>query len=325
MPDTPIRLSRRTLLAAAPALLAAPALARSAGPSETLQGAAFGTGWRVTLPVDAPRPPVARIAALLAEVDAQMSPWRADSEIGRFNRGAGGLTVTPGTAAVAGAALRLAEASGGAFDPTVGPLVGRWGFGPIAGESRPEGWRGIAVDDRTVAKDDGALTLDLCGIAKGHALDRLAALLLDAGTRDVLVDLGGELVAHGRHPSGRGWQVAVEDPREGTAGTAEILRLDGQAVATSGDRINGYTLAGRRYGHIIDSRSAEPVRGALASVTVIADDGTQADGWATALFAAGEDRGPALAEARGIAALFLSRQAGGLGRRMTAGFAAHLA
>ncbi|MBV0893040.1 FAD:protein FMN transferase [Paracoccus sp. Z118] len=325
MPDTPIRLSRRTLLAAAPALLAAPALARSAGPSETLQGAAFGTGWRVTLPVDAPRPPVARIAALLAEVDAQMSPWRADSEIGRFNGGLREMPVATDTAAVTRAALRLAEASGGAFDPTVGPLVSRWGFGPIAGESRREGWRGIEAGDRGIGKADAGLTLDLCGIAKGYALDRLAALLLDAGTRDVLVDLGGELAAHGRHPSGRDWHVAVEDPREGATGAAEILRLGGRAVATSGDKVNGYTLAGRRYGHIIDPPAAEPVAGALASVSVVADSGMEADGWATALFAAGEGRGPALAEARGIAALFLFRDGDGLRRHMTAALAAHLA
>jgi thiamine biosynthesis lipoprotein len=222
------------------------------------------------------------------------------------------------------AALAIAEASGGVFDPSVGPLVARWGFGVIAGEDRP-GWQGLSVLEDAVAKDRDGLTLDLCGIAKGRALDRMATLLADAGLTDFLIDLGGELYARGRHPSGRAWQAGVEDPRPGAARVAEVVRLDGNAVATSGDRANGYTFGGRRYSHIIDPRTRRPVAGDLASVSVIAEDAITADGWATALAAAGAKGGPVLARRRGIAALFLIRDGAGLRRIATGAFDTHLA
>ncbi len=217
-------------------------------------------------------------------------------------------------------ALRIAKASGGRFDPTVGPLVARWSFGLIHdGEIVSNGWREIDAGGRHLVRKRPGLTLDLCGIAKGHALDRMVALLLDAGLDHFLIDLGGELAARGRHPSGRIWQVGVEDPRLGSADLAGVLLLDGMAVATSGDRANGYALGGRRYSHIIDPASREPVAGALASVSVLLPTGREADGWATALLATGPE-GPELARRQRIPALFVFRDGGGLRRVATETF-----
>lgn len=313
--------TRRTVLALLPAALAAPSVLRAASPVQTLTGDAFGARWRVSLPDGARAGGLrARIAALLAQVDAQMSPWRADSEIGRLNASAEARRpVSVHTAQVSAAALRIAAQSGGHFDPTVGPLVARWGFGPITGATRPHGWQAVSVQGDEITRD-APLTLDLCGIAKGHALDRVAALLA-ADYGDFLIDVGGELTARGRHPSGRGWQIAVEDPRG--PGVAEVLALDGRAVATSGDGVNVHVTGGRRLSHIIDPDAGAPVAGPLASVSVVAGDAMTADGWATALFAAGTKAGPALAQARGIAALFLWRDA--TPRRMTGGFERYLA
>lgn len=324
---------RRRFLARTAGFLALPALARAeapavlhgAAPVERIGGRAFGTGWQITLPAGAvPDGLGESVSALLGKVDRQMSPWRPDSEVSRFNAAPlGGFGVSTDTARVAAAALSLAAASGGHFDPTVGPLVARWGFGPIAGDARP-GWRGLAAGDAEITKQRNGLTFDPCGIAKGFALDRMAALLDVAGCADWLIDLGGELAARGRHPAGRSWQVAIEDPRPGAAGAAAGLRLDGMAVATSGDRTNGYDLAGRRFSHIIDPGAAEPVDTALASVSVLAADAMTADGWATALMAAGAEQGPRLARANGIAALFLVRDRGELHRTETGGIAAWL-
>jgi thiamine biosynthesis lipoprotein len=177
---------------------------------EVLEGRAFGTVWRVVAPgLSGLRSP---LEAVLARVDAQMSPWRAESEVARLNGGAAGLwPVSEATAEVTRAALGLARESGGAFDPTVGPLVARWGFGPIEGELA--GWSALSVGPGGIEKASDGVTLDLCGIAKGWALDRMADVLADAGVGDALIDLGGELRALGRHPGGRRWQVAVEDPR----------------------------------------------------------------------------------------------------------------
>ncbi|SDY58067.1 FAD:protein FMN transferase [Citreimonas salinaria] len=285
-------------------LLTRPALARAAA-LESLTGEAFGTTWRIVGPSGADlRPLRPAIDALFAGIDAEMSPWRTDSTIGRFN--AGTLTELRGAELVhvAQAALALAGDSEGTFDPTVGPLVARWGFGPIERGGAP-GWRGLDVFPGRIAKRRQDLTLDLCGIAKGRALDCATELTRGSGLDFLLLDLGGELRALGPHPSGRDWQVAVEHPHAGNH-TPAILHLPaGMSVATSGLGAQSFALGPRIWGHIIDPATAGPVEGRLRSVSVLQADAMAADGWATALFAAGDVGGPALARARDIPALFL--------------------
>lgn len=322
--------TRRRLLAMAGAALVfapaagaeSPAVLRDAPSVERIAGRAFGSDWSVTLPagrnVQALRP---ALENLLAGIDRQMSPWRADSEISGVNRGIEGAAVSAGVAHVTGAALHLARDSEGWFDPTVGPLVHHWGFGPIRGEAG--GWIGLQVEGDRIVKDRAGLTVDLCGIAKGRALDLMIGLLADAGQKDVMVDLGGELAGHGRHPSGRGWRVAIEDPRVEVTGGAGVLELDGLSVATSGNRAQGYDLGGRRYSHIIDPHRAAPAESRLASVSVLSARAMLADGWATALMAAGE-AGPDLARRNRIVALFLFRDGAGLRRVTTGGFDRHM-
>lgn len=321
-------LTRRGFLGSASAaatFLAVPALATGSPAVESITGAAFGTGWQITLPSFADAPALrAEVTALLERIDRQMSPYRADSDLTRINTAGTGACAAPADLVhVTRAALDLAAASGGHFDPTVGPLVARWGFGPIAGDAGAD-WSSLELASDVLVKTDPRLTLDLCGIAKGHALDGLAALVRAAGHRDFFIDLGGEVFAAGRHPAGRPWQVGVEDPRPGVSGIAEVLALDGMAVATSGDRENGYTLGLRRYSHIIAPRTGEPVAGAIASVSVLAPTAMAADGWATALMAAGSTAGPALARNLGVPALFLLRAGSGLARVPTGDFDAYL-
>ncbi|WP_172293486.1 FAD:protein FMN transferase [Pseudoruegeria sp. HB172150] len=327
MPDAFSPARRRFLALTGTAAIGSvlPELTRAAPAVATLTGEAFATSWHIALPAGTdPERHRAPIDALLAEIDAQMSPWRADSLITRFNQaGAGSIDVPAETARVTAAALDLAQTTQGAFDPAIGPAVARWGFGPIEGAASSAD--GLAIEGETLSKAHPGLTLDLCGIAKGRALDLMVTHLLDAGHENFLIDLGGELAARGTHPEGRPWHVGVEDPRPDSAGMAEVLALNGMAVATSGNRANGYTLGTRRYSHIIDPATMEPVKGNLASVSVIAPDAMTADAWATALFAAGDTHGPALARKHGIAALFLTASASGLTRLATGGFDTHLA
>lgn len=324
MPTHPARPTRRRLMALAGAALALPGVLRAAPPTRTISGDAFGSIWRITLPDDRVLDRTG-VEALLTRFDRRLSPWRADSEVSTFNRAARSAPVTAETAHVARAALTLARESAGWFDPSVGPLVQRWGFGPITGESAggANGWTGLRAKDGHLVKERPGLTFDPCGIAKGRALDLLAARLTEAGHDSALIDLGGELAALGRHPSGRAWQVMVEDPRPGAAGAAAVLALEGLAIATSGVRAQSYDLGGRRAGHVIDPHRGVPMEGALASVSVLAGNAMQADGWATALAAAGA-RGPALARRHGIAALFLFDADGGLQPTVTGGFGRHL-
>ncbi len=310
--------SRRDFIRLMGAALACPSLARASSP-ETLSGNAFGTTWRVVGSADAGldrlRP---ALEDLFASIDAEMSPWRTDSDISRFNASPLGGAASIEMVRVTQAALGLAEASGGTFDPTVGPLVSRWGFGPIERGGGPD-WRGVRIEAGTIVKSRGELTLDLCGIAKGRALDRAAELARSRGLEIALLDLGGELSALGRHPLGRDWQVAVEDPVRPQFAAAMLHLPDGMAVATSGLSQQSYSVGARLWGHIIDPATATPVQGRLRSVTVLAPDAMTADGWATALFAAGDDVGPALARDRDIAALFLFQDEPDLRRIETGG------
>jgi thiamine biosynthesis lipoprotein len=257
------------------------------------------------------------IETLFARIDSQLSPWRVDSAISRFNRGvAGKATNDPELKLVTSFALEIASKSGGAFDPTVGPLVARWGFGPIQHGGPPD-WRGISLGPQGILKARPDLTLDLCGIAKGWAMDQAVILLRSEGQGDFLFDLGGEFAAHGQHPDGRLWRIGVEAPVPGR-GTPTTLHLpSGLAVATSGTRAQSYVLNGRLYTHIIDPMVKAPAAGRLRSVTVVAADGISADGWATALFAAGEIEGPKLAEAEGMAAIFQFEEDGSIQRIAT--------
>jgi thiamine biosynthesis lipoprotein len=213
-------------------------------------------------------------------------------------------------------ALGVAEATGGAFDPTMGPLVHRYGFGPITGERA--GPETIEAGLIGIAKTQAGATLDLCGIAKGYALDRLVADMEALGATDLLLELGGEVRALGAHPSGRPWQVAVEDPLSPVLAARHVVRPGGLALATSGLTANG-VVGPVTVSHVIDPRTARPAQAYAASVSVLAETGMQADALATALLAMGED-GPAFATRAGLAALFIP--AAGGESRMTGDFAA---
>lgn len=304
-------LSRRDLiLSAGCALLASALPARSAG-VRVLSGPAFGSSWTlVTADADDEAAIRKTFDGIIASVDGAMSIFRRGSELSRFNRAAttGWQPLSAATRAVLAEGLRVAALTGGAFNPTVGPLVGRYGFGPLR-----EGLAGrpgeIEIGEGAVRKARPELSLDLNGIAKGHALDRLAAACTGLGLEDFLIELGGEVFASGRHPSGRRWQVGIERPAP-EGGFQRAVRLDGVSLATSGNTVNGYGYRGRRYGHIIDPDTGRPSTDGLSCVTVAAESAMTADALATALFAMGPERGPDFAERAGMEALFVLDEGG---------------
>ena len=312
----------------------------------TLGGETMGTSWSVKLAL-APRADLhalhARIQSTLDRIVRQMSTWQADSDIVAYNRsGAGRWRRIPDEFfAVLACALDIAEASGGAFDPSVGPLVGLWGFGANA---RPRNapdtadlhiarervdWRRIELqpDTRSVLQP-GGVELDLSAIAKGYAVDLVAAHLRAAGIACALVEVGGELFGYGRKPEGAPWRVLVETAPEEDDALAEprVLDLDGIAVATSGDRWHRYEGDdGARRSHSIDPHAGAPVERAPAAVSVIAAEAMRADAWATALTVMGVHEGFEFAQRRGLAARFVAHGEDGLQERMTDAFKAHLA
>lgn len=299
------------------------AVPRPADPAtlQQLGGQTMGTTW--SLRFDNPRMlPLAAVReaveSALGRVVAQMSHWEPDSDISRFNHApAGSRHVLPAEFAEAmRCACRWAEASGGAIDPTVGPLVACWGFGPgaqerglpaarVLADARTRvGWSRLAFDaaEGTLLQP-GGVALDLSGLAKGFAVDHGVEALRALGLADLLLEVGGELRGIGRRPGGQPWQVLVDsDPA-----SARRVALADMAIATSGDRWHQRTHEARSWSHTIDPRTGEPAAHTLASVTVLHAECMQADALATVLTVLGPDEGFDFAQQHEVAALFVSR------------------
>jgi thiamine biosynthesis lipoprotein len=313
--------TRRAFLAGAGSLaLARPVLAGSS--AAVIEGSAFGASWRAVVPEDNdPQTMRAAVQAIVNSVDAAMSPFRADSEIARFNdtNDTDWVALSAPSCEVVAEALRVAGMTAGAFDPTVGGVVGQYGFGPITRRSRGD-LSGISLRAGAVKKALPDLTLDLCGVAKGHALDRMVEAIEALGAMNFLLEVGGEVAARGRHPDGRKWQVGIEKPEPGDLGFQRVVALAGEALATSGDRVNSYVTGGRRYSHIIDPHRSRPADTSLASVSVLASTAMRADAMATALFAMGHEAARAFAEQNRLPALFLVREKDGICEITTGSF-----
>lgn len=287
-------------------------------------GLAFGSSWRITTDAGADLPNLRpQIEAVIADVDAQMSPYRSNSSLSAFNtsRATTWQAMPRAFCEVAGEALRVARITGGHFDPTVGPIVSRFGFGPITGGTGA--FSGIEAAPTALRKASPDLTLDLCGIAKGHALDRIVAVLSRAGVENAVVEVGGEVSTLGQHPEGRPWAIAIADPSVPDIRAIKIVAPGGRALATSGPSVNGVSgTVGTS--HIIDPNTRRPATGTLLSVSVLADTAMRADGLATALCAAGPDAGVALAHTLGTSALFVLEGSPQPVEIMTGRFADHI-
>ncbi len=313
---------RRALIMTAVGAMAASALPSFAAGVRTIGGDAFGSWWRAVLPAGA-NPEQARMAieTVIRSVDAAMSPFQASSEVVRLNGDTGRdwHPVSVGAAKVVAESLRMAELTGGAFDPTVGPLVHRYGFGPIEG-GFGGGYGEVEFAEQRVRKARPDLTLDLCGAAKGYALDEMASALEGLGLHAFVLEAGGEVLARGAHPEGRHWQVAIETATPGSASLQRIVRLDGHALATSGDSVNGGRAGGARFNHLIDPRTRRPVDNGVASVSVIEGSAMRADAMATGLFVMGPDRGLDFADRQGLAVLYQMHDGAGVAELRSAMF-----
>ena len=307
-----------------------------------LTGEALGTAWSVELVVrEAPgREATAeireRIAATLDRVDRGMSTWREDAELARFNRqpDLGSFLFTPETRWVIATALELARETGGAFDPTVAPLVALWGFGAHAAETPPTaaeleaarrlvGWKHLEWGEggRLMRRVPG-VQLDLSAIAKGYAVDAVVDELARDRPIGALVEVGGEVRALGAKPGGAPWRVGIDDPDAPGSRLSEVVLLTEGALATSGDYRQVRVVEGRRLTHVIDPRIGRPVEQNVASASVVAPTCMEADAVATALMVLGTEEGLAWVEDRPwLEALLMVRGEGGIiERRASSGW-----
>jgi thiamine biosynthesis lipoprotein len=241
-----------------------------------------------------------------------MSHWLPTSLLCQFNHAPPGswVSLPADFATVMAAGIDIAERSDGAFDPTIGRLVDLWGYGATPRRVRPKladietatqgaGWKRLAFDsDARRIRQPGGLWLDLSGIAKGFAVDRIAALLGEAGVAHCLVEIGGELVGRGVRPDGEPWWVDLEIPPDIDLPPLRIA-LHQMAVATSGNYVRGP--------HTIDPKSGRPIEDAITAVSVSHASAMMADAWASALTVMGMETAISVARTENLAARIIAR------------------
>ena len=282
-----------------------------------------------------------QLQAAVQQVDQQMSNWKADSDLTKFNQSACDVwqNAPADMLFVIDQALKITRASHGAFDIAVGDLVNAWGFGPahvepnanqitqLASHQRPNILTHLQLDiQNNLLLKSAPLMLDLCGIAKGYGVDKLAETLETAGIENYLVSIDGEMRALGEKPQYESepqskWNVAIEQPLADIREIARVIELKNAAIATSGDYRHMHEFDGQIISHTIDQNTASPVTNQLASVSVIANNCMLADAWATALMIMGEVKGPEFAKQNNLNALFIRRDEKGLTEIDTGGFA----
>ena len=305
-------------------------------------GYTMGTTYHVTVvaePAQVPADLGEGIFAAVDAVDRAMTTYSDDSELMTLNRAVVGepFPLSPELAEVLAISGRLHRESQGAFDPTVGPLVKLWGFGP--GESRAEpptrkeieallsgvGFDGLVQDPSAgTATRVRDIQLDLSAVAKGYGADKVADYLRSLGYKDFLVEVGGEMVLSGTKAGGELWRIAIETPDASGRGVQRVIPVTDIAVATSGDYRNYFERDGQRFSHTLDPRTGYPVTHNLASVTVLAATAAEADALATVFMVLGAESSLAFAEQRRIPLFLLVKENSGFREVSSTAFISHL-
>ena len=220
------------------------------------------------------------------------------SEIYQLNE-AGAGDVSEETAEIISRALEIAESAGGAFDPTIAPAEDLWGFygqnyrvpssEELAAVLPYIGWEKVSAEGTHITLEPGT-KLDLGGIAKGYLSGRLMEIFREHGVESAIVSLGGNVQTLGKKTDGSLWKVALQDPFDPDNYLGQLSIADLAAV-TSGSYQRYFEKDGKKYHHILDPETGKPADSGLASVTIVCEDGTRADGLSTALFVMGLDDG----------------------------------
>lgn len=284
------------------------------------EGGCWGTTYHITY--RGPQALTDSVQAVVDEVNSQLSPFAEGSVISRVNVSAEPVRAGVMFAEVFNLSQRVCSLSGGAFDPTVAPLVNLWGFGYRDGESdipsdsavtEALSWVGLpecSIDSAgMVVKKSARTEFDFSAIAKGYGVDRMAAMLRRNGVDDYMVEVGGEIALSGVNPRGEKWHIQIDAPVDGNLQHQglRIMELTDCGVATSGNYRNFRETATGRVWHTISPVTGRPVTGSLLSATVIAPDCALADALATASMAMTTDSAMAMLKGvPGVGAILVS-------------------
>lgn len=269
----------------------------------------------------------AEVITALADIDKNLSNYRADSVIETFNNNPSAESQWVGDEIVAllRVAKRVSAASQGCYDLTIKPLFDLWGFRDdvlsIPDEATLQaalagvGFDKVEILDDTHLQKPSQVHVDVSSVAQGYSVQKISRILEQRGVGNYLVEIGGELKTHGHKPDGTAWRIAVEKPLPGEQRMLKVLTTPKDqplAVMTSGTYRHYFDADGQRYGHILDARTGKPVSHDLVAVTVLLDDPTVADAWSTALLCVGQQQGMQLADAEHLQVLFVQQQDGDL-------------
>jgi len=294
-----------------------------------LDGETMGGTWHIKLiteKADAAHALENEIDAVLERINDEMSTYRPNSEISRFNahKSVAPFPVSEELARVVKKSMEIGEATHGAFDITIDPLINLWGFDragprdapPSAGDilkaKAHVGLSKLAVNGQALVKHDPDVTINLGGIAAGFAVDVVSELVDAKGITDYMVEITGEVRAKGKNIRGEAWRIGVKKPKDDGDPTSVVAKvsLKNQSLTTSGSYHNYFMSGGKQFTHILDPTTGTPVQTDLVSVTVLYADALTADAYDTPFVILGEERArEIIARTPGMEALFIHADA----------------
>ena len=265
---------------------------------------------------------------ILQEINDEMSTWKQNSTISRFNseQDLDWFEVSESMVELLEVAGDISRITEGLYDVTISPLIDLWGFGRENIQKKPKleeilkvkqyiGMEKINIKHHppSLQKTVKGVAIDLSSIAKGYGVDLIAEMLEQEGIKNYLVEIGGEVRVKGHknnrrvagEAQGESWKIAIEKPISQEKVIQQLLNLSDISMATSGDYRNFFEEDGQKYAHIINPNTGYPTKSRLASVTVFAHTTALADAWATALFVSGESKARSLAKAIGLPVLMI--------------------
>lgn len=267
-------------------------------------GMIFGTTYHITYESPKGKPLDSVINLAMNRVDSSLSIFKPYSTISRVNINDSSVVLDSLFLKVYKEGMEVSKVTDGAFDMTVAPLVNLWGFGFEKRANVPQaevdsimpfiGYTKIHLVGGHIVKDDPRMMLDASAIAKGFGCDQVALALQNAGVKNYLVEIGGEVALNGVNDKKEAWRIGINKPVDDSTSTVseieDVVLLENGGMATSGNYRNFYMKGGKKYAHEIDPKTGYPVQHSLLSATIIAPNCMTADAYATACMIMGVEK-----------------------------------
>ena len=246
------------------------------------------------------------IDSILNKFDLCASIYKENSIISRINKNEANVILDSNFIQIFNLAQKVSEATDGAFDCTVGPLVNAWGFGfkekkvveiqKVDTLMKYIGYKKVRIENNKLIKEFPQILIDFNAIAQGYSVDIIAQFLESKGIKNYLIDVGGEVLGKGKKADGSLWVVGIEKPADEAEAEPVVqtrVKLSDKAMATSGNYRKYRIKNGKKYSHEIYPKTGSPVSHNLLSVSVIASDCGTADAYATAFMVMGHEKSKA--------------------------------